>query len=66
MAVPIRLAPNGQSVEPGAPVPLFITRVGGAVQTVQNARQYMVSPDGQRFLMHTVTEEATAPITVIL
>jgi hypothetical protein len=26
----------------------------------------MVSPDGQRFLMSTVAEEAATPITVIL
>jgi hypothetical protein len=26
----------------------------------------MVSPDGQRFLMYTVTDEAAAPITVVL
>jgi len=28
--------------------------------------QYGVSPDGQRFLMNTITEEATFPIAVIL
>ena len=27
---------------------------------------YMVSPDGQRFLMNTIIEEATSPLTVIL
>jgi len=63
MAVPIRL---GQSVEAGEPVALFDTHVGGAVQA--NLRQqYMVSPDGQRFLMNTFPDEAPAsPITVIL
>ena len=65
MAAPISLASNGQAVEAGVPVPLFATRVGGAVQGF-NRQQYMVSPDGQRFLMNTVTEEATSPITVIL
>ena len=66
MAVPIGLASKGQAVEPGAPVPLFATHVGGAVQGI-NRQQYMVSPDGQRFLMNTVTQEAsTSPITVIL
>ena len=66
MAVPIRLASNGQAVEPGTPVPLFATRIGGAVQGVDR-QQYMVSPDGQRFLMKTVTEEAsTSSIMVIL
>jgi hypothetical protein len=28
--------------------------------------QYIVSQDGQRFLMNTVTDEAAAPITLIL
>jgi hypothetical protein len=65
MAVPIQVAANGQTVEPGSPIPLFATQVGGVLQTVYK-QQYMVSPDGQRFLMNTVTEEATSPITVIL
>jgi dipeptidyl aminopeptidase/acylaminoacyl peptidase len=65
MAIPLRFAPDGQAVEAGAPVPLFVTRVGGAVRG-RYTHQYMVSPDGQRFLMNTVTEQATSPITVIL
>lgn len=65
MAVPIRTASDGKTVDAGAPVPLFGTRVGGAVQGIYRP-QYMVSPDGQRFLMSTVTEEAASPITVIL
>jgi hypothetical protein len=48
-----------------APVPLFTVNVGGAVQ--RNSRQqYIVSPDGQRFLMNMVVEEAATPISVIL
>ena len=66
MAVPIQFVPNGQAAEAGAPMPLFATRVGGAVQGVHR-QQYIVSPDGQRFLMNTVTDEASSsPITVIL
>jgi len=66
MAVLIQLDRHGQTVEAGAPVPLFVTRVGGALQG-NNRQQYMVSPDGQRFLMNNVAEEAnTSPITVIL
>ena len=61
MAVPIRL--SEQSVDVGVPVSLFATHVGGAIQT--STQQYAVAPDG-RFLMNTVTEEAAAPITVIL
>ena len=65
MAVPVQFASNGQSVEVGAPTPLFATHVGGAVHGTDR-QQYMISPDGQRFLMNTITEEAASPITVIL
>jgi hypothetical protein len=61
MAVPIQLASNGQAVEAGAPVPLFGLRGSLSPDT-----WYMVSSTGQRFLISTVAEEATSPITVIL
>jgi eukaryotic-like serine/threonine-protein kinase len=64
MAVPIQLASNPQTAEPGSPTPLFATRVGGALQGFM--QQYDVSSDGQRFLMNTITEEAASPITVVL
>ena len=56
MAVPIKLPTNGQAVEAGTPVTLFTVRPGS---------QYEAAPDGQRFLLNTLTEGA-APITVIL
>jgi serine/threonine protein kinase len=56
MAAPIKLPMNGQHVEIGSPSILFTMRPG---------TQYEASPDGQRFLMNTLTEDA-APITVIL
>jgi Tol biopolymer transport system component len=66
MAVPIALPSNGGSPEAGAPVPLFATRVGGAVQSFSR-QQYVVSPDGQRFLMNTILQGAAiSPITVIV
>lgn len=65
MAVPIQIAPNSKVVEAGVPQPLFTTRVGGALQS-NYRQQYMVSPDGQRFLMNTVVEEPTFPITILL
>ncbi len=52
--------------EVGTPVTLFAPRLGGAVQQGDYRHQYMVSSDGQRFLVATVTEEASSPITVIL
>ena len=67
MAVPVRLASDRKVVDASSPTPLFDTRVGGALQG--NLRQqYVVSADGQRFLMNTVTQDPsiTSPITVIL
>jgi Tol biopolymer transport system component len=66
MAAPIRLDSGGQALEAGAPVALFATHIGGAVGQDVYRQQYMVSPDGQRFLMNTIIEETTSPITVLL
>ncbi len=53
---------KGSSFEVGAVKPLFETR---AVAGLRN--RYAVSPDGQRFLINTVPEQAaSAPITVVL
>ena len=58
--------PKGQGrLEAGTPVRLFHARIGGPVQA-NSRQQYMVSPDGQRFLLNTLAEENPAPITVIL
>jgi dipeptidyl aminopeptidase/acylaminoacyl peptidase len=65
MAVPIRRAPNAGTVEAGSPTPLFTPRVGGAL-SFPFRQNYDVASDGQRFLMNMVTDEAAAPITVIL
>ena len=69
------IAPNGQlmavsldfdsggGVKPAAPRKLFPTRVGsGGAST----REYVISPDGKRFLMNTLVEQTGSPITVIL
>lgn len=64
VAVPFAVSSTGNAVEAGAPVPLFFTRVG-EVQNI-SLYSYIVSPDGQRFLVDTVVEEATSPITLIL
>ena len=65
LAVPIRLGANSETVEAGTPVRLFVTRVGGWGDLP--GPQYVVSPDGLRFLMNTLTGEiVTSPITVIL
>jgi serine/threonine protein kinase/Tol biopolymer transport system component len=65
MAVPIRLGPDRHALESDAPIPLFATRMGGAWQAPPG-REYVVSPDGKRFLMNTALEEPISPISVIL
>jgi Tol biopolymer transport system component len=68
MAVPLQLRSDSRLVDVGTPVPLFATRIGGAAATQMVLRQqYMVSANGQRFLMSTVPEATSStPITVIL
>ena len=63
MAVPIRFASNGETLEPGTPVPLFVTR---SVPPGFDNWDYVVAPEGQRFLMNNVTEEAIASPIVLL
>jgi len=63
MAVPLRSS-GPDKIDAGAPVPIFLTHVGGALSIFMS--QYMVSDDGQRFLMNTVAEEVASPITVVL
>ncbi|MGH9254154.1 MAG: TolB family protein, partial [Vicinamibacterales bacterium] len=66
MTVPIGPS-NGQALELGAPVLLFVARVvGGALQEFPR-HQYSVTPDGQRFLMNVERGEAApSPISVVL
>ena len=62
MAVPVTA--TGVSPQLGVPVVLFQTRIfGGGVESRQR-RQYDVAPDG-RFLINTVLDSASAPITLI-
>ena len=66
MAVPMEWTPGSDSFEPGRPVALFPTKVGGALQGVM-PQQYAVSSDGERFLMNLVLDsDGNQPITVIL
>jgi Tol biopolymer transport system component len=63
MAVPIALPSNGQSLNVGAPVVLFATRL-----TLMGSpkHQYAVAPDGQQFLMVVSADETIAsPITIV-
>ena len=66
MSVPVQLAADGTSVEPGTPVALFTTNVGSAA-VLKYRQQYVVSPDGKSFVMNAAVEQANAsPINVIL
>jgi Tol biopolymer transport system component len=66
MAVPMRLASNTTAPDVGAPVALFAPPLGGAVQQADFRHQYMVSSDGQRFLVATAMEGVDSPITIIM
>jgi hypothetical protein len=62
MAAPI--ATTGATLQPGAPVALFPTRISaGGVENGQGW-QYDVTRDG-RFLINTVLDDAASPITLL-
>ena len=63
-AVPIRLDRERHSIDIGTPASLFAPHLPGDAQNIV-FRHYVVSRDGQRFLVNTL-EEVTLPITVIL
>src|SRR5262249_3281535 len=66
MATPVRLSPDGKSLETGAPAALFPVRIVGGPLLGFNKQQYAVSSDGQRFLVNLAADEdAASPITVI-
>ena len=62
VSAPIKV--NGATLEPGAPVMLFPTRILGGGADIQLGRQYDVTHDG-RFLINTLLNEAVAPITLL-
>jgi Tol biopolymer transport system component len=66
MAVRIQLSADGHTVEAGVPAALFLTRVF-EIQGINIRQQYMPSPNGQSFLVDSVSEDpAQPPIRVIL
>ena len=67
MATPVKLSPDGKSLETGTPVALFPVRIAGGPLPGRNKQQYAVSSDGQRFLVNLAVDEgAASPITLIL
>jgi dipeptidyl aminopeptidase/acylaminoacyl peptidase len=61
IAVPIRLPTGGPTVQAGASVPLVLTHLAVAPVEIMDGPQYVVSPDGQRFLVNTAAQETNAP-----
>jgi Tol biopolymer transport system component/predicted Ser/Thr protein kinase len=64
----VSVTTTGGTFQPSVPKPLFRAPVlGGAGGGTGVAWRWDVSPDGQRFLINTALEEATAaPVTVVL
>ena len=60
----VDISPDGAALQPGRPRPLFRSSVAGDITTFRN--HYVVSGDGQRFLMHTADESTRAPISVVV
>ena len=66
MATPVKLSPDGQSMETGTPAALFPVRIAGGPVSGVNKQQYAVSSDGQRFLVNLAAgEDGASPITLI-
>jgi len=66
MAAPVKLSPDGQSLEPRTPAALFPVRIAGGPLPGTYKQQYAVSADGQRFLVDLAVDEgAASPITII-
>jgi Tol biopolymer transport system component len=64
MATPVKVSPDGQSLENGTPAILFPVRI--PVGPLSTKQQYAVSSDGQRFLVNLAAGEGKAsPITLI-
>ncbi len=55
---------DGDSFQVGAPVKLFAPQIYGGGADVAQGSQYDVAPDG-RFLINTVLDEVTSPITLL-
>lgn len=65
MAVSLQFSADGENVKALEPTALFPTRLGSVLQGAQK-QQYVVSQDGQSFLMSIMDEEILSPVTLIL
>jgi eukaryotic-like serine/threonine-protein kinase len=69
MAVPIHDASEGRTLDPGSPVPLFVTHLATGINVppaVGTRAQYAVSRDGRFLLNESVEGAAAPPITIVL
>jgi hypothetical protein len=67
MVAPIRFQQASNIVDAGPPVALFPANLGNVLAFGGGRQQYVVSSDGQRFLMNAlVPSPASAPIKLIL
>jgi Tol biopolymer transport system component len=65
MSIRLEFASDDAAVRASNPVTLFQTHIGTVLQGPQK-QQYVVSKDGQRFLVSHVIEDALSPIRLIL
>jgi len=66
MAAPVHVASNRKDLEVGVAVPLFATPIGHVLKAGPGA-DYVVSADGQRFLMNTIVPNSSpTPIRLVL
>ncbi|MEQ1912457.1 MAG: hypothetical protein ABMA15_26785, partial [Vicinamibacterales bacterium] len=66
MAVPIVANKNGQTLDVGAPMPLFTTRLATGSNVTGAKPQYAVASDG-RFLLNARVDDGTSPpLTVVV
>jgi Tol biopolymer transport system component len=65
MAVSLRASPDGESLDVDAPIELFVAPLAATVEGGMNM-EYVVSPDGERFLLNALVEQESPPIQVIL
>jgi Tol biopolymer transport system component len=66
MAVSVVTSPTAKTLQPAPPTALFVSHLWNNATAVSAKQEYVVSPDGQRFLMLVdPPDAATSPITLI-
>ena len=60
----MELTPAGDALQAARPRPLFRVPISADITTFRN--HYVVTGDGQRFLIHTADESTREPIAVVV